>query len=92
MRERRRFRRKRPTSEAAELALGDGARFGCDEVAEAIGSVIPADPVLVGIDLQHILRPGGLCCMAGRVKLAGRGCGRYCAPTGHGCWGARDPG
>jgi hypothetical protein len=41
-------------SKAGQLALGNGAGFGGDKVAQAIGGVIAAGTVVVSIDLEDV--------------------------------------
>ena len=44
----------------AEVDLVDDGGFGGDEVAEAVGGVVAASAVFIGIDFEHVFRAVGI--------------------------------
>ena len=44
-------------AEAEEFTRRDGAAFGCNEIAKAVGRAVSADAFCIGVHFQNVLRP-----------------------------------
>ena len=47
-------------SQAPEFALGDGAKFGREEIPQSVGGVVAAEAVFVGVGFEDVFGAVGV--------------------------------